>query len=349
MICGTLVPSPPGAGKRVSNAAVLMQNGEITFTQRKMLLPFYDVFDEQRYFAPAERQDVTKIGTSAVALTICEDAWNDKGYWKQRLYTNDPVEEQVRQGAHADPEYLVVAVLAGQARAARGDAGGSRRGIKAADPDGEPGGRERQPDLRWHQSAHECARRDDCAGALVCRRPGDGGHGGGHRARCHTDRARATTPATYAALVMGTRDYIRKCGFKQALIGLSGGIDSALVAAIAVDALGKENVIGVGMPSPYSSQGSIDDSRALANNLGIRFETIRIDGIFEPVHGCAGAGLRGTRAGRDGGESPVAHPRNAADGALEQAGRAGADDGQQVARWRWATARSTATWWARWR
>ena len=86
--------------------------------------------------------------------------------------------------------------------------------------------------------------------------------------------------ATYAALVMGTRDYVRKCGFKQALIGLSGGIDSALVAAIAVDALGKENVIGVGMPSPYSSQGSIDDSRALASNLGIAYETIRIDGIF---------------------------------------------------------------------
>jgi NAD+ synthetase len=86
--------------------------------------------------------------------------------------------------------------------------------------------------------------------------------------------------ATYAALVMGTRDYVRKCGFKQALIGLSGGIDSALVAAIAVDALGKENVIGVGMPSPYSSQGSLDDSCALASNLGITYETIRIDGIF---------------------------------------------------------------------
>jgi NAD+ synthase (glutamine-hydrolysing) len=86
--------------------------------------------------------------------------------------------------------------------------------------------------------------------------------------------------ATYAALVMGTRDYIRKCGFQKALIGLSGGIDSALVAAIAVDALGKENVIGVGMPSPYSSQGSIDDSRALASNLGIVYETIQIDGIF---------------------------------------------------------------------
>src|SRR6202012_5100299 len=86
--------------------------------------------------------------------------------------------------------------------------------------------------------------------------------------------------ATYAALVLGTRDYIRKCGFKQALIGLSGGIDSALVAAIAVEALGKENVIGVGMPSPYSSQGSIDDSRTLASNLGIAYETIQIDGIF---------------------------------------------------------------------
>ncbi|MDQ1693847.1 MAG: hypothetical protein QOH85_1382, partial [Acidobacteriaceae bacterium] len=99
VICGTLVPSPPGAGKRVSNAAVLMQNGEITFTQRKMLLPYYDVFDEQRYFAPGEQQEVVRIGNERVALTICEDAWNDKGYWKQRLYKVDTVEEQVRQGA----------------------------------------------------------------------------------------------------------------------------------------------------------------------------------------------------------------------------------------------------------
>ena len=88
------------------------------------------------------------------------------------------------------------------------------------------------------------------------------------------------TEAAYRALVLGTRDYVRKCGFKKALVGLSGGIDSALVAAIATDALGAENVLGIGMPSPYSSSGSIDDSRQLAANLGIRFEVIGISGLF---------------------------------------------------------------------
>jgi NAD+ synthetase len=278
VICGTLVPSPPGAGKRASNAAVLMQNGEITFTQRKMLLPYYDVFDEQRYFAPADRQDVVKIGNERVALTICEDAWNDKGYWKQRLYTTDPVEEQVRQGAtlilniSSSPFWQGKReqrseMLAAAARHHRlpilmvNQAGGNDSLIfdgtsLAVNARGET-------IAQGRSFAEDLVMVDTAAGTGEIHKTVEG------------DDA-----ATYAALVMGTRDYIRKCGFKQALIGLSGGIDSALVAAIAVDALGKENVIGVGMPSPYSSQGSIDDSRALAGNLGIRFETIRIDGIF---------------------------------------------------------------------
>jgi NAD+ synthetase len=278
VICGTLVPSAPGAGKRVSNAAVLMQNGEISFTQRKMLLPFYDVFDEQRYFAPAERQDVIKIGNERVALTICEDAWNDKGYWKQRLYTTDPVEEQVRQGAtlilniSSSPFWQGKReqrseMLAAAARHHKlpilmvNQAGGNDSLIfdgtsLAVNARGET-------IAQGRSFAEDLVMVDTAAGTGEIHKTVEG------------DDA-----ATYAALVMGTRDYIRKCGFRQALIGLSGGIDSALVAAIAVDALGKENVIGVGMPSPYSSQGSIDDSRALAGNLGIRFETIRIDGIF---------------------------------------------------------------------
>jgi NAD+ synthase (glutamine-hydrolysing) len=255
-----------------------MQKGEITFTQRKMLLPFYDVFDEQRYFAPAERQDVVKIGNERVALTVCEDAWNDKGYWKQRLYTTDPVEEQVRQGAtlilniSSSPFWQGkreqrAEMLAAAARHHRlpilmvNQAGGNDSLIfdgtsLAVNARGET-------IAQGRSFAEDLVMVDTAAGTGEIHKTVEG------------DDA-----ATYAALVMGTRDYIRKCGFKQALIGLSGGIDSALVAAIAVDALGKENVIGVGMPSPYSSRGSIDDSRALASNLGIRFETISIDGIF---------------------------------------------------------------------
>ncbi len=97
------------------------------------------------------------------------------------------------------------------------------------------------------------------------------------------------TEAAYRALVLGTRDYVRKCGFRKALVALSGGIDSALVAAIATEALGAENVIGIGMPSPYSSAGSIDDSRQLAANLGIRFETIGISDLFRGVQSRAGS------------------------------------------------------------
>ena len=278
VICGTIVPSQPGAGKRVSNAAVLMQNGEIVFTQRKMLLPYYDVFDEQRYFAPAERQDVVKICNERVALTICEDAWNDKGYWKQRLYTVDPVDEQVREGAtlvlniSSSPFWQGkreqrAEMLAAAARHHKlpvlmvNQAGGNDSLIF----DGTSLALNARGEIiaQGRSFAEDLVMVDMAAGSGDLHKTVEG------------DDA-----ATYAALVMGTRDYIRKCGFKHALIGLSGGLDSALVAAIAVDALGKDNVIGVGMPSPYSSQGSIDDSRALAENLGIRFETIRIDSIF---------------------------------------------------------------------
>ncbi len=278
VICGCVVPSPLGAGKRISNAAVLMQDGEIVFTQRKRLLPYYDVFDEQRYFAPAEQQEVVKIGTETVALTICEDAWNDKGYWKQRLYSVDPVEDLVRQGASlilnisASPFWQGkreqrAEMLAAAARHHRlpilmvNQVGGNDSLIFDGTSLALNG---RGETIAVGRSfAEDLVMVDTAAGAGEVRHTVDG-----------------NDAATYAALVLGTRDYVRKCGFRQVLVGLSGGIDSALVAAIAVDALGAENVIGVGMPSPYSSHGSIDDSRSLAQNLGIRYEVIRIDGIF---------------------------------------------------------------------
>jgi NAD+ synthase (glutamine-hydrolysing) len=286
VICGTLVPSPPGAGKRVSNAAVVMQNGQITFTQRKMLLPYYDVFDEQRYFAPAERQEVVKIANERVALTICEDAWNDKGYWKQRLYTTDPVEEQVRQGATLILNISSSPFWQGK-REQRAEmlAAAARHHRLPVLMVNQTGGNDSMifdgTSLALNAGGEVIAQGRSFAEDLVMV---DMATGAGDLHKTAED----DDPATYAALAMGTRDYVRKCGFKQALIGLSGGIDSALVAAIAVDALGKENVIGVGMPSPYSSQGSIDDSCALARNVGIRFETIRIDGIFNQfIHALA--------------------------------------------------------------
>ncbi len=124
--------------------------------------------------------------------------------------------------------------------------------------------------------------------------------------------------SVYSALVLGTRDYMRKCGFQKAIIGLSGGIDSALTAVIAADAVGPENVIGVGMPGPYSSQGSIDDARALAKNLGIRFELLSINPAYEAYRQTLQGVFAGHEGGCDGREYPVARSRHAADGAVEQ-------------------------------
>lgn len=278
VICGSIVPSQPGAGKRVSNAALLMQNGQITFAQCKMLLPYYDVFDEQRYFAPADQQEIVRIGTERTALTICEDAWNDKGYWKQRLYKIDPVEEQVRQGATLLLNISSSPFWQGK-REQRCEmlSAAARHHKLPVLMVNQVGGNDSLvfdgTSLALNARGEVIAQGRSFAEDLVMVDMATG-TGDVHRT------VEGDDAATYQALVLGTRDYVRKCGFRQVVIGLSGGIDSALVAAIAVDALGKENVLGVGMPSPYSSEGSIEDSRELASNLGIRFETIRIDAIF---------------------------------------------------------------------
>jgi NAD+ synthase (glutamine-hydrolysing) len=241
------------------------------------LLPFYDVFDEQRYFAAARSQQVIELDGVRLAVSICEDAWNDKNFWQRRLYSIDPVEELMRQSPAIHINLSSSPFWHGKREI--------RREMLAAIArrDGIPvlmcnqvGGNDSlifdgssmlinaQGDLIAQAASFEedlvvvdpfCAPRVE--------EPGSG-----------------DTEAAYRALVLGTRDYVRKCGFRKVLIGLSGGIDSALVAAIATEALGAENVIGVGMPSPYSSEGSINDSRKLAANLGIRFELVEISGLF---------------------------------------------------------------------
>ena len=277
VICGLVTPAHADTGKSVMNSAALLQDGKLAFLQSKMLLPTYDVFDEMRNFAPARQQDLFDFCGNRMALTICEDAWNDKHFWRKRLYRQDPVEELVRAGGNfvlnisASPFWLGKRELRRDmlATIAREDkvpvvmvnqVGGNdsvlfdgssivlnREGQVIAQ------GKSFEEDLILFDSA-------TLTGEM------------------HEQLAGEEASA-YAALVLGTRDYVRKCGFKQVIIGLSGGIDSALTAAIAVDALGPENVIGVGMPGPYSSQGSIDDARALAQGLGIRFELLSINEI----------------------------------------------------------------------
>jgi NAD+ synthase/NAD+ synthase (glutamine-hydrolysing) len=257
----------------------LLSGGNISFLQSKMLLPTYDVFDEQRNFAPAKEQHVIPFSNQKLALTICEDAWNDKHYWPRRLYNIDPVENLLHAGADfiinisASPfqvgkqevregmlralatGYSVPVVLVNQV-------GGNDSVVfdgssLVISPQGKVIGRAKsfEEDILFFDT--------------------ETGQSEIHAELMERDSA------AYFALVLGTRDFLRKCGLKKAIIGLSGGIDSALTACIAVDALGKENVTGVAMPSCYSSEGSIEDARQLAENLGIEFHLVPINKLFD--------------------------------------------------------------------
>ena len=277
VLTGVALPASVEHGKPAVNAAVLLDGGLLLLEQHKRLLPFYDIFDEQRYFVPARSQQVVELDGLRLAITICEDAWNDKGFWPRRLYSIDPMEELMRQQPAVHINLSSSPFWHGK-RALR------RQMLSAiARRDGIPvllanqvGGNDSllfdgsslAIDARGELIAQAASFKED----LIVVDPFN-----------ETPVAIPEdndTEAAYRALVLGTRDYLRKCGFKKALVGLSGGIDSALVAAIAAEALGPENVIAVGMPSPYSSTGSIDDSRQLAANLEIRFEIIPISGLF---------------------------------------------------------------------
>jgi NAD+ synthetase len=278
VLAGVALPAQGQSGKPAVNAAVLLDGGRLLLEQHKRLLPFYDVFDEQRYFDPTKPQMVVELDGVRLAITICEDAWNDKNFWPRRLYTVDPMEELMRQ-------HPAVHINLSSSPFWHGKREIRREMLAAiARRDGVPvlmcnqvGGNDSlifdgtslALDARGELIAQAASFKED----LVVVDP--------FEASALPAPERNDTAAAYRALVVGTRDYIRKCGFSKALVGLSGGIDSALVAAIAKDALGAENVLGIGMPSPYSSTGSIDDSRRLAANLGIRYQVIGISGLFE--------------------------------------------------------------------
>ncbi len=279
IVSGAIAPSPASSGKSVSNCAVVLSGGEIVFTQHKMLLPTYDVFDEARYFLPAERQSIVTIADERVALTICEDAWNDKQFWERRLYRRDPVEELAQAGAkvlisiNASPYHMGKRALRREVFASTA----RRYGVPVVYVN-QVGGNDQlvfdgssfalDAEARVIASARSFA--EDLVFVDTATGAGD----------LHEDLA-DESETVYEALVVGTRDYIRKCGFRRVLIGLSGGIDSSLTAAIAVDAVGSENVTGVGMPGPYSSDHSLTDARALAASLGIRFEIVPITPVYE--------------------------------------------------------------------
>ena len=291
VLCGAAMRCEAVSGKRVQNVASLMEDGEIRFVQQKMLLPFYDVFDEQRYFEPARTQSLTVVKGHAVAITICEDAWNDKMFWPRQMYPVDPIEELMRQwGALPQPlsgHRLILNISASPYW--HGKTAVRQRMIGAL--------------ARRHHAAMVMVNQVGANDSLIFDGQSFAVDTQGDVVACakgfeedlllfDTNEKRAVsiegkaipepdeTALTWDALVLGTRDYLRKCGFRKAVIGLSGGIDSALVAALAVEALGKENVQGIGMPSEFSSSGSVSDAEKLAANLGIAFKLVPIRDIY---------------------------------------------------------------------
>ena len=278
-LVGYVRRSRASLGKAVANAAAWLEGGKVVADYAKILLPFYDVFDESRYFEPGSRVSVHDFGGFQVGITICEDVWNDKHFWTKRLYTRDPVEECMAAGADlllniASSPYNTEKI---QLRYDMLKAIAMEQGIPVAYVNHVGGNDQLLFDgssLAFNARGELCARAHAFAQDLVIFDTSDG-------AQEIRPAPESEAEEIYRALCMGLRDYVQKCGFQKVLVGLSGGIDSSLVATLAADALSPQNVLGVGMPGPYSSPGSIRDAEALARNLGIEFRVIPITPVFE--------------------------------------------------------------------
>ncbi len=267
-------------GKLVHNAAAFIHNQKIISVHHKSLLPTYDVFDECRYFEPAHTVSPVKFKEYTLGISICEDIWNDDEFWKRPLYETDPIENLISNGAdiiinissspftvgkhdkvrlpmliHGAAKYKVPLVYVNQV-------GGN--------DDLVFDGNSTVINARGNRIAQAAAFEEELLVVDI------------EKSGVFVSPATCTPIETVLkALILGLRDYVLKCGFKKVIIGLSGGIDSAVTAAVAVESLGRENVIGVLMPSPFSSQGSIDDAVQLSRNLGIAHKIIPIKDIFE--------------------------------------------------------------------
>jgi NAD+ synthase (glutamine-hydrolysing) len=279
IVVGTVRRGERQTGKGLHNSALFVVNGEIAFNQHKQLLPTYDVFDERRYFDPGISSGVMAFQKEIIGISICEDAWNDPDFESYRQYESNPIEQLAKQGAT-----LLINISASPFHLER---------------ETHRYARYRNHARKWHVpfvfvnlvGANDELIFDgnsmaiDANGKLIAiLEP--------YRERVQvidtsqTGRSDELPPrpameALHGALVLGIRDYMRKCGFRNAAIGLSGGIDSALTACLAVDAIGKENVRGITMPSEFSSTGATEDSLLLARNLGIRCDVHPIHEIYQ--------------------------------------------------------------------
>jgi NAD+ synthase/NAD+ synthase (glutamine-hydrolysing) len=279
LLVGVATPNPAEMGRPLFNSAVLLRDGSVGPAFHKTLLPTYDVFDEDRYFEPAHEPQILDLNGCRLGISICEDVWNDRDFWKRPRYHRDPIEALAQAGAQAIVNLSASPFIVGKEQLREQMMGQMARKHKLAIAwvnqvggnddlifDGRSGAFNRHGDLfaRAKGFAEDFLVVDLAAetGSIA-------------------EDDFAPESEIWTALVLGVRDYARKTHFKKVLLGLSGGIDSALTAAIAVDALGPENVLGVMMPSVYSSHGSVDDSVELARNLGIRVLSLPISPIME--------------------------------------------------------------------
>ncbi len=281
IVAGYVGRSHERTGKRATNSAAVLRGGQVVMRQTKMLLPTYDVFDESRNFVPGNSQSLWRTENEDIALTICEDAWNDKEFWHRPLYGRDPVDELMAKGAkmlisiNASPFHLGKRALRDEMFRAM-----TRRHNAPAIVVNQVGGNDQivfdgtsfAMDAAGNVIASAASFREDLVMVDTTTCEGDR----------HADPA-DECEAVYEALVLGARDYIRKCGFRRVLIGLSGGIDSSLTAVIAVDAVGRENVGGVAMPGPFSSEHSVADARAMAERLGVSFDCVPITPAYDEM------------------------------------------------------------------
>ena len=275
-----------GTGRSLYNSVGLIDGGKLQTVGNKCLLPTYDVFDEDRYFEGAEAPVVAAFGGKKLGLSICEDCWNDKDYWSKRRYRFDPMEILVRDGAeiminisaspfsigkHAVRQSMLAAI--------------AKRHNRPLVYVNQVGGND---DLLFDGRSMAF----NAQGELLACGPAFeeavtiADVNGKHEALRPASTLAGTIPVEeelHRGLVMGTRDYARKCGFKSAVLGLSGGIDSALVAAIAAETFGPKNVTGVALPSRFNAPESLGDAKELAERLGINFHVVAIEDVFGSV------------------------------------------------------------------
>jgi len=279
ILAGAVLRNGRGSGKGLTNAAVLVRNGDLVAARPKSLLPSYDVFDETRYFDAAERVDAVGFDGEVLGISTCEDAWADPALWPRKIYDTDPVAELAHLGATVLVNISASPFSVGKDEVRHGIfAGHARRhGVPFVFVNQVGGNDELIFDGRsmvvWPDGslAAYLPAFEERVEVVDLARPG------GPIPFAPAD----PTASVYDALVLGLRDYVRKCGFEKAVIGLSGGVDSAVVCALAASALGAKNVLGVSMPSPYTSAASIEDAAALAANLGVQLKTVPIERIYE--------------------------------------------------------------------